>query len=892
MLDDVISPFDVAEIDVRTFVIKLVNRLLFVKFLEDRGVLPDKFLIERINKYKNINNDDDSIGGTLYKSQLEPLFFYLFNTPVDSRLSKHRGRWFDNVPYLNGSLFEPENRDKEYDVDDRMLITVVEDLIEGHKLREKESDKGFDPSLLGNVFEMTINYLSQEINGQKKEGAYYTPNDVIRVIVSQTVLPKIYDVLVNVYSKKIMMGSTDINEETACNFIKAYQLDEILKKIEDNEGYFGDPSTIRLAYQKLGELKVIDAACGSGHFLTAILDEIHRVRLSLLRGLYSGKITNEDIYNSKKELVLNSIYGVDINPIAIEIAKLRVWLKMVEEGWEEKYGELPNININIVDGNSLIGLPAISGVQTMLEQWVVDLSKIQDVRKKYKNGELNRNELTKKIKILKPELTDVYINNLNHTFIDKIEHIEKFDDLVNSVSVLSSIVFNIKLTKKNNAEFSDEEVSELKQLGFKTYKKSARIVGKNINKIIIELKTLITDGYILELTRKPIANDVYDLDKLGELSYKPFHWMIEFPETANKHNEDSIKFDIVIGNPPYGDILKDVEKRFIKGYKTGHLNDIAAQFVERELQLLSDDGYFGNVITLRFVYERSASVVRQLIRKNIDDVKIACFATRPSKIFDSSEPRVAIITGKKKKANSKDSDLKTSIFIRFNENDRDNKLRDISYESTDGLFLGEKIGSGEDYSLPKIGNSTIKNILEKLKMKSDYVFRDVISRNEVDKYVVWRKRGPRYWINPFFENLYGHGNEPSDFDPIYFKNEILAKSAFLLMQSSLFYLCWMVYGDQRHLNWTFIEAFPFPAEEDLLPYEETIIKLTEKIWMGMKKRFNPTAGLTGEIQNMSELKSLIDEVDELFGPLFNLTDDEIQYIKKYDAEYGRSSRSK
>ncbi|MDL0128442.1 DNA methyltransferase, partial [Halobacterium salinarum] len=405
LLDDVKAPPGANNTDKRRFTIRFVNRLLFVKFLEDRGVLPDCFLTERVEKYEQATNEVDDIGGGLYKSQLEPLFFGLFN--AEDRISKHQGGWFDNIPYLNGSLFAPEEHERNYDVDDRMLITVVRDLVEGSELSD-DGDDALDPSVLGNVFEMTINHISGG-EAQKEEGAYYTPSDVIRVITDDTVDPKAYEILVDVYGDRLS-ESTDLSEDDARSLVQSYELGEILRKIEQREGYFSDPDAIEEAYDQLGELNVIDPSCGSGHFLTGVLDELHRIRMSLLRGLHGDDLEDKDVYQAKKDLVLTSIYGVDINPIAIEIAKLRVWLKMVEEGWEEQYGQLPNIDINIVPGNSLIGLPAISEGQAVLQSFDIDLSKLANLREAYRSGDITRRELDRRIDDLRPELRQYYLD--------------------------------------------------------------------------------------------------------------------------------------------------------------------------------------------------------------------------------------------------------------------------------------------------------------------------------------------------------------------------------------------------------------------------------------------------------------------------------------------------
>ena len=237
----------------------------------------------------------------------------------------------------------------------------------------------------------------------------------------------------------------------------------------------------------------------------------------------------------------------------------------------------------------------------------------------------------------------------------------------------------------------------------------------------------------------------------------------------------------------------------------------------------------------------------------------------------------------------KPSDILTSSFLRFNENDRSQRLTNINYESTNGLTLGQRIGSGEDYSLPKIGLPIVRSILLKLKAKSKNVLGDVYSKGSENKskYVIWRRRGAEYWINPFKENLFGKGKSPADFDPMYFQDEPILDTAFILMQSSLFYMCWMVYGDQRHVNWTFISSFPMPELNQIKQMSKRIHILANNLWIGMKERFDLSAGTSGEIRGMTELKPLVNEIDELLGQLYGLSDDEIGFVKNYETEYGR-----
>ncbi len=897
LLDDINSPHGATENDERVFAITLVNRLLFIKFLEEKNVLHDGFLLSRVESYEDMQ---DEFAGSLYDTQISPLFNDLLNTPKDDRAAKYKGddKWFSKVPYLNGGLFHDSVDDEgKYRVQDRILPTVIKYLIEGSAL-DMANEDGLDPAIVGSVFEKTINYLEQE-RSQKDIGAYYTPTDVTALITKQTVDPKLKDELLQVYGDAV---SIDSEEFIASNEEK--ELEKILRDIEDGAGWFGDPDATREALDRLNELTVLDPACGSGHFLTTALDELHRVQLTLLKGLHGDDLQRKKIFEENKKLALNSIYGVDIEPVGVEITKLRIWLKIIENGWQDGFGKLPNIDVNISAGNSLTGLP-VTGPRTSTLDMIEFRDRIRDVvdlRLEYKFEDADEKDRNKIERIqkqkLRPELDELCIEQQNYTVETEIQTVEQFNEVIESIDGqnLHPTIESIQARPTTGGSITDSQDERLEDYGFSTYSKSARLDinqreqvlrsgnGENSREQIVEeLRTVLESGFVFsEMVRQPVKRD------LERTQGPAFHWIAEFPEVADI-DEMTADFDIILGNPPYGDILDDTAKVLVNGYETGSVRDVSAQFVERQLQLLDEDGYFGNITTLRLVVQSSLSNFHDLLREKMQYVDIASFGYRPSYVFDNAEIQVAIFTGQK--GTEDRGTISTSEFVWLQQKQRTKQLSEISYADVDGYVLSDKIGGRSDTNyqiLPKIGTEEIQSILDVLESHSetDSLFGDVYDRErEVDVddeelNRVWRREGLLYWVNPMLEKLY----DAREVKPMYFDSELEQKTAFMVMNSSLFYLYWVVYGNQRHLNWGQIKAFPFPDREVIEENEERIIEDADELWEGMKVRFNEDT----RHFHTANMKPLIDDFErDVMSELYGLSDEQVELLTSFYSEHGR-----
>ncbi|MFP5231419.1 MAG: Eco57I restriction-modification methylase domain-containing protein [Acidobacteriota bacterium] len=361
--------------DIQTvdFAKKLMGQIVFLYFLQKKGWLgvergkpwgtgPHDLLRRMASgeygQYKNFFNDI-----------LEPLFY--------DTLAKDRGHeaWCDRfkcrIPFLNGGLFEPlgdydwrtidiplpnelftNNKHIEegvtgsgvLDVFDRYNFTVNE-------AEPLEQDVAVDPEMLGKVFENLI-----EENRRKGLGSYYTPREVVHFMCADSLISYLDNELNRTGE---VIPRADL--ETLVRLGEQYSFYEAAKRAGTiGKSYPSPPKTIqqhaRLIDERLSEITVCDPAVGSGAFPVGMMTEVVRIRCALTP--YFNDVHERTPYQFKRHAIHNCLYGVDIDPGAVEIAKLRLWLSLVVDEEEAKQIKpLPNLDFKIVVGNSLTGFP-------------------------------------------------------------------------------------------------------------------------------------------------------------------------------------------------------------------------------------------------------------------------------------------------------------------------------------------------------------------------------------------------------------------------------------------------------------------------------------------------------------------------------------------------------
>lgn len=327
--------FEKEDKQARDFCKRMMGRIVFLYFIQKKGWLavpPGKKWGEGNQNYlyelfKNSKNKDD-----FYYQELVPLFFKTLNNP-DSENERNDFRF----PYLNGGLFD-DSHDRKFnklhlpehifsnlfETFNNYNFTVYEDAPDEHTV-------AVDPEMLGHIFENLL-------EDNKAKGAFYTPKEIVHYMCKE--------------SLKAYLVSQDIAKITDNEFANN-TIDKILfqNELDTEEKQFAEKNAYKII-DALEQVKICDPAIGSGAFPMGMLLEIFNTQVYLqeLKG-FKKDVSDADI---KKHIIEESIYGVDIDPGAVDISRLRFWLSLVVD--EPVPQPLPNLDFKIVCANTLIPL--------------------------------------------------------------------------------------------------------------------------------------------------------------------------------------------------------------------------------------------------------------------------------------------------------------------------------------------------------------------------------------------------------------------------------------------------------------------------------------------------------------------------------------------------------
>ncbi|PQJ17031.1 Eco57I restriction-modification methylase domain-containing protein [Nonlabens tegetincola] len=385
-----LSIFQDSQLDASGFTKKLLGQIVFLYFLQKKGWLGvpkderwgngDKHFVQKLFEKAQKENVN------FFKDYLQYLFYEALAKERDNNNSFY-SRFNCRIPFLNGGLFEAqydwqnanisipqdffrsgeEREDKRtgiLDVFDRYNFTIKED-------EPLDKEVAVDPEMLGKVFENML-----EIKERKSKGAFYTPREIVHYMCQESLIHYLDNALNE--DNKTVVPKEDIEQYIREGHLALENDVRVAERGETKTYKFLLPETVRnnadVIDKKLTEIRICDPAIGSGAFPVGLLHELVTAQLILKPHLSYNYLNNKlkefdfheresvsesrYVYRLKKHIIQESIYGVDIDRSAIDIARLRLWLSLVvDEDDLEPIETLPNLDYKIVCGNSLVGLP-------------------------------------------------------------------------------------------------------------------------------------------------------------------------------------------------------------------------------------------------------------------------------------------------------------------------------------------------------------------------------------------------------------------------------------------------------------------------------------------------------------------------------------------------------
>jgi len=631
--------FRVKQIKPEDFARKTMGQIAFLYFLQKKGWFGVKPGAEWGTGVRNfvrvLFERRESYGSNFFNDVLEPLFYeaLALDRGMDAiypRLNNVR------MPFLNGGLFEPlngyswettnitlpdeffsnETVTKEGDIGDGIL-----DIFDRYNFTVNESEPlevevAVDPEMLGKVFE---NLLPENI--RKGKGAYYTPRVIVHYMCQESLINYLDTELGSLVKKEAIEGF--IRDESS-QLDLTDELKNCAKSVDD----------------LLANIKVCDPAVGSGAFPLGLLNEIVKARVKI--GEYID--SKYSIYDLKLHAISNSIYGVDLDPGAIEIAKLRFWLSLVVE--EDIPSPLPNLDHKIMQGNSLIS--EYEGIKLFDDDFLHDAE----------SNEVRINEIEIEIDNLQKKFFSLHEKG-EYTNTSKAELDQQIKPLNNK----------LKLLKNQNSQyieteglFEEEQPKKIAQQKAKTLQAK---VSQHISthsqsdkeRLKQEIEYLKWDLIESTLEENGEEAKLDEIKSLRRQRIKPFFiWELEFGDVFKNNGG----FDIVIANPPYIRLQNRLNENFSTkysdlyeniGYKTfKRTGDIYGLFYELGINKLKMNGHLTYITSNKWLRAGYGVVLRAFFTKFNPKL---LFDFGGFKVFESATVDVNIIIVNKEKNQNK-----------------------------------------------------------------------------------------------------------------------------------------------------------------------------------------------------------------------------------------------
>jgi hypothetical protein len=617
------------------------------------------------------------------------------------------------------------------------------------------------------------------------------------------------------------------------------------------------PELVRAIWNALTRISVLDPACGSGAFLFAALntlEPLYSATLQAMRGFLAdleisrrpsppkalldfreildaaGQHRSERYY-ILKSIIVNNLYGVDIMEEAVEICRLRLFLKLAAQLESvDEVEPLPDIDFNIQPGNTLVGFTSLDAVRRAMTITETQDRPMPDVSRAVRGQQIRALDQEQQNTLSRIE-TAAGASARQHRNFQQIQ-----------------TVYGMK----------HEQLAEAKQQ-----------LQSRLDQLRTELDALLSKEYGVDPDQPAPFQQWRN-------SHQPFHWFVEFHGIISNGG-----FQVVIGNPPYVEYSKVKNDYTVKGYETESCGNLYAFFVERNAVLVSKSGRTGMIVPHSAICtDRMAPFQKQLLESKA--VWISTYDIRPAKLFSGVDQRLAIYIVA---MGGKVADVLSSRYHRWTELFRPSMFQTIEYVRTNSVPFPN--------SVPKVDSAKEILLLRKLRSK-ELLANELMAGGTGIGYFhnaprYWIRATD---FAPYFWNERDGEQISTQVKLLKLRNKTDAQVAVAALNSSAFYWWFLLLSDCRHLNLREIENFPIGINQMSLSLKTRLGRLSASLMTNFKSncqrketRYQSTGRVVYDEFDQKPAKPIVDEIDRVLAEHYGFTDEELDFIINYDIKY-------